>query len=257
MIFAITSFQGLSANCAEQFMKAFEAGLDSPELVALHATSLEAVDRTLRTGKLPSGLKSSDPKQDTEGYIYLWPLRDRLSGHPSNSLFFERIEALRLATEHAQARAYNRAFATRLGLDLSDPEVYDGVETYRQQKNNLHWFYDRGVDPSDLQEAHELARNSSGVVLGVSANAIEAFEVFDGDIEIIGPSQDIYDDPLGTYDIKLKTPDGLPAEFIVGIEPLGDREFNYLETLQLNREAAELYPSEVGLSDQVKGQKKK
>ncbi len=213
----------------------FEQGLDSPDIMAYHGTSLEAINELIKTGYLPTG--------KIEGgidYLYFFRLdkpvpESWLDGETEKEHIQRRIEM------YARDLAFEASLCRTLGLDFSkDKQFLDAMGSVAFQHQIR---VEIGRD--ELKEEH--LRNSShfdAIIeylnrFGFPAIKAAFDESFGREGVIIGINSEILkNDPQSAYDElddegwRANLPKGLPLEYISGIEPIGQPEYGYFEALQ-------------------------
>lgn len=196
----------------------FESGLErKSEAFAMHGTSLEAIQHLIETGVMPA-----------EG---------RLPGE-FYFLSLERhgvTEAMKGAVAYAQWNANKHYISDRLPFELNKA-LFEGLsqfvaDTAIAQGQSEH--FDQFLDAA-LQ--HEISRKQ------LTAWLMESIKNRGGVVILIDPraEQDFkthYDDDPNMDGDYLRAPEGLPLEYIIGIEPQGDYEYEFLEALQAEVES--------------------
>lgn len=208
---------------ARTLVSLFERGLDErAEIFGWHGTSLEAIERTLILGSFPGS--PVNHAGAAPGHLFFFPARegDFDSGPATAFRNFGRPGAVRYAETSAQVAYMLREF----GLDFGQRENHqlmfaalDHLSGYNPEGEAvLRRLEERGVSRERMQAEAVHAYERKGVLLALSRDAVMQFDASDGD------------EP--GWDMKLHVPSGLPLSFIAGIEPLGEREFSYFESLQ-------------------------
>ena len=214
----------------------FEQGLDSPDIMAYHGTSLEAINELIKTGKLPSGKTDGGI-----GYLYFFRLdhpvpKEWLNGET------EQENIMGGAKMYAKDLAHETSMCRILGLDINqDHDFLSAME-------RIFWQYQNRINvgrSSELEEKY-LRENDENDILakyidqyGFPAIKAAFDESFQRQGIIIGINQKILaHDVQSAYEElndegwRANLPDGLPLEYISGLEPVGQPEYEYFEALQ-------------------------
>jgi len=236
----------------------FENGIDleNPgETVAVHATSLEAVEQIIETGMLPTGKGSG-----AEGNIYFYRLDVSIPQEYllNNTQLEEVQEGL---GSYGRILGFEKNLAKKLNLDFVNDGIfltrlYSSVEAIFYSKLYRGEFKAKGLADITNEQIRESASkitlddlikdypayekefrqyaNQCGI-----ENIIQAIsEAFQRRGVVLGFSSKILElGPESAYEEsdegwRVKVPNGLSLDYLSGIEPLGDVEYNYLEQIQ-------------------------
>lgn len=217
-----------STVCKQIILRAFARGLDRPVL-ALHGTSTQAVLRALQSGSFGSGLSMNDPRQDTKGYFYFFPIIDRVPSDKSDSHFLTFDQAYAQASRYANEKARQHYFLSELDLPFGNPQVYRQAHMFLNDQSGFseanHFFVSqRGISGRRLEEVRREARKQKGIILGLSPDlAIHPW--LPGDMDSAIENQ-------RPVDRKISFPKGFHPRLVLGIEPLGDLEWGFFEGLE-------------------------
>lgn len=212
------------ADSIERVITGFRAGLDRGSLI--HGTCLGALKIAIEQGALPPG------RFDCIGRFYVLPLPSRIN-------LPARVENTPLDDSRAlkSARGYaNTAAAIELAqetLQLAAPskderaalsELVFGADLTQSSFHELHVFDSlraRGIEFSHALACREATSNlkGGGVTLSFSSDVVAAYG-----IEEAPPPDD------GHF---LKVSTGISLRYLVGIEPHGDVEYDFLSRLGL------------------------
>lgn len=226
----------------EKLAALFEQGLDSPDIIALHGTSLEALSELIKSGRLPSG-----KTEGGVGYLYFFRLdvpvpEDFLNGETPEENIQGGVKM------YAKDLAYEASLCRILGLDFNeDREFLEMLERIRSQ-HELRSIAGRG---EELVEAHLLNGSKHQDII---AGYIEKYgfpaikSAFGESIErkgiIIGLNKEILNhNPQSAYQElddegwRINLPEGIPLEYISGLEPIGQPEYDFFIALQEKYEA--------------------
>jgi hypothetical protein len=214
-------------------LDAYKRGLDDEKCIGYQGTSIETLEHMLDKGGIPghTGLFSANKRLPQLGDLYFYP---RLSNFPKKILpeLFNRdgIPASwkEFAADDSAALAAVRAaghfFAWFLNLDLAEfrfhAECY--VEDYPQRTIETRIAYKKfkkyNLSNHDLAWAVYYARKRSGVVLGLSEEALEVYPPTIGD---------------GGDDFRINVfPRGLDPKYLAGIAALGEQEKAWFSRLE-------------------------
>ena len=208
----------------------------SEDVIGFHGTSLLSTIHLMQSGKLlPSVAQGS---ANHLGFLYFFPNKDAFPNHPLRDSFLPFAEAAKLPCGYAHDSTRKHYFLRELGLDPSvsenylsaaylldidmmlpgDPFAHSAYQPLRARLNSI------GISDEMIKKAAQDAwrRAGKGVVVTLHKDCLGRFEVSDGDDADTGLMSDL----------KLRVPDGLPIEFLTGIEPLGDEKFMFFERLQ-------------------------
>lgn len=212
---------------------AFQRGLDSQEIAALHGTSLFVLKEILRTGfqpgaNYPRGLLLKGVKV-REGDVFVYPINGRIPERYENAYDFDY--ALKSAKVYAEISAEVHDLSERLGLDISSAEnettkILTRIFTYNPEKSlpgkdpdrepamrALEILVKRGINKDILEKAVVESRKKKGLVIGYSRGIFDEGEPLPGD-----------DDK----DVRVRN---VRIGDIIGIEPLDQETYDFLEGL--------------------------
>ena len=210
----------------KRVIQLFEAGLDSPDCIGYHGTSLEAMDFLIEHGHLPGGgydKGSTTDIPDGEKYLYFFPKKSEFSKHELADSFLEDEEILEETKGYSQGIAGSHYLLKKLGLNIDDQDLefkarcltgripIDAEEEYQH-------FIGLGINEKVLDKTIEEAKKRRGVILVLSKKVLESHVISNGDEE--------------GGDLRILIPEGLTLEFLSGIEPVGQEEYRYFATLQ-------------------------
>lgn len=211
-------------DTARQLSALFERGLDDrAQIAGWHGTSIEAIELTLLEGAFPGSARSH--REVAAGHLYFFPTEAADWLPPSELMpqYGGRGGAVRYAAQTAQHSYVLR----RLNLDFHDFEhhqlVYALIDIAKGEEpgNPLSEkvLSARRIDRDLALQVAAESLDRKGVLIAVSHHALAQFPPSQGD--------------RGGSDQKIFVPNGLPLSGIAGIEPLGEPEMQYFETLQL------------------------
>lgn len=213
---------------------AFQRGLDSQEIVALHGTSLFVLKEILRTGfqpgaSYPNGLPIKW-RRFREGDVFVYPIKGRIGAEKYGEAYgFDY--ALKSAKVYAEISAEVHDLSERLGLDISSAEnettkILTRIFTYNPEKSlpgkdpdrepamrALEILVKRGINKDILEKAVVESRKKKGLVIGYSRGIFDEGEPLPGD-----------DDK----DVRVRN---VRIGDIIGIEPLDQETYDFLEGL--------------------------
>ncbi|NOQ55313.1 MAG: hypothetical protein GQ477_00745 [Nanohaloarchaea archaeon] len=198
------------------------------DAVAVHGTSIQSVKILLDTGMLPSSdlrwrhLQPEILFDYKDGCLYLVPNKSKFKQFS----FYDKLGNSKILCEdllfYAQFGASRNYIISNLDFELSDdPSAYitgDG------------WYYPCGVSekPQLLIEAegHGMTETEFRQVLDDAVNIPNGVLVYMSDkLFNLGITYEC------DTEITVDVPDGLPLEYILGIEPLGDYESDVLNKM--------------------------
>ncbi len=204
------------------FVALCERGIDDrAAIVGWHGTSLEAIQQALRLGGLaPSSVPHA---KASAGHLFFYPSgeNDSLSG---DALTFQRF-GRGGAMHYAEGNARHHYLLAVAGLDHANPRdhrrAFEAVDSFSANPRSTatrEAFLKLGVAPEKLSEVMAELGGRRGFLIAIGKSALERYQASDGDV----PGEDR----------KIYVPMGLSFDDIAGIEPLGDVEFTFFETLQ-------------------------
>ena len=211
----------------ELVRNAFDAGLDCEEGVFVHGTSLTCVEHAIKTGRIPPGVQPQ-----TGNYFYFLPLPSRISHSPQGCILPTTDEAaLDDAMSYAVTVSRRGEVLRHFGLSHQNAAHWEAAETLFDinliEKFDVH---DRfaplrrcGVDMDTARRlVQELEDGHWGrVVLLLSKKLSETFRV-----------EEAEDNDEG---LRIDVPEGIPIEYIVGIEASTAKGFHYFQNLTEER----------------------
>lgn len=217
------NFEDEKKDRMKKLVELFEAGMDSKECIGCHGTSMESVEFLIEHGHLPGG--KFEHIGSEERWIYFFPEESHFPDVPKEKKF-RKIDALKEAAGYADAIAKSHFLLKTLGLDIENEEfecVARGLATDNPNDINdpdaeYNFFIKMGIDKKQLKKTVKEARKRKGVVLGFSEKLLEGHLVMPGD--------------SGENDLRISVPEGLKFEYLSGLEPMGDEEWEYFEKLQ-------------------------
>lgn len=197
----------------------FEMGLDSDDCIGYHGTSLEAIEFMIENGQLPGGKFGHIDSDDS--WLYFSPkepMRDDYKGRG--------LDQLEDAKGYAEDIAQGHSLLKQLGLDIGNKDFeIKARHLATNDPNDLNdpdaeynFFLGLGIEKKLLDKSIKKARKQKGVVLGLSKKGLSDQTILPGD--------------KGGEDMRVHVPNGLSIDFLSGLEPLGDEEWDYFEKLQ-------------------------
>ncbi len=227
----------LCLDFATKVYRLFQAAEDPLSLataIGVHGTSLEAVAEIVRTGKLPTGKGGtlSQSREDNKA-IYFFPTEASVQSDFSHfqnkgEYLIPSDGAIPNARMYAGKSAALHEFMSKANLSLDNPDhIKIAFEiTYPDERFDLEkttaLFSEveriNGGDPQGarLRKIHsDIKTIETGVIIYFDRKTLETFTV------------ESNENP-GLY---ITCPNGFPINCILAIEPLGDREFRYLASL--------------------------
>lgn len=231
----------IMTNVKETVHNLFSAGIQNREtLLGFHGTSWEAIKHLLTTGKLPpSNSKNREAGDHSPGKIYFALTKNALPNHPLAGTFWSTVQdAFDEAKGYADDVGVVHGFIQHLNLDLNDrmlttgcrsaasgartnPHGIDNMEEFfrlMHEPNGYRYLSNLGISDSAIWSAMQIAKVRNGIVLGLKQTIMHTFQVLEGN--------------KNNRDLSIVCPDGLPVEFISGLEPIGQFEYNQLDALQ-------------------------
>lgn len=216
----------------------YERGLSEGEdTIGYHGTSLESMQYLLRIGSLPGYTTRTehDPHLPQLGDLYFAPIPERF---PDRNIVYSAIttplnDGVIYAAE--AARSYN--LARLLRVDISDPHYYSMIHSITLNANDFQTSKSLGVsnwDDDAQQYLNQLAEDlglsdatiqahirrslqRQGVVLTISKEALQQYEVLPGD---------------QPDDLRLRCPEGFDYRFFNGLQPMGRDEIAMFDNMR-------------------------
>ena len=202
----------------------------NPRIGALHGTSRISLEAMLTTGKLP-GNRAPGTGDYLQGDVSIFPTdnlripsdletRDVVASRDGPDDVFNNIK------HYASAISQRHTFLTRLGLPLTDiddlihvwPIMNPEGTVPGEEEESFQHFRSRGLTDQQIHKAASEAQIEKGFLLGFSTEIAKSTELtlMRGD--------------LGDSDLRIRSADreGLPIKYLTAIEPLGDREAEWL-----------------------------
>lgn len=213
----------------EFLVKKFEEGLDDPNIIGYHGTSIQTVKYIEEFGGLP-GSENSRLSTSTEGVpelsiFYLNSEHKDKVKFRIMKQYHKNDELLAAASSYASTIAERHYFYEQLGIPL-DSQIWPGDLMYSYSSNDYE-------ELDEIAKKYHITReyiiqalkntkkaDPQGVVLGILPSALENHEWLEttegGELA----------------EIVVKIPEGFSYKFIGGIEPQGQTEYEYFTKLQ-------------------------
>ena len=190
-----------------QVSRLFEEGLNSEDVYAYHGTSIEALTHLAKSGRLPS-----NGSYGTDLFIApVIPGEDQLD-HAKVYANWNGAKYYVLESLPFRPKNMERFMWLISDPDPEDPKLKEVFEEAAQH----------GIDEDKLKQlVKEGNASRKGVVLSLSRKLIEDFK------EEPDPDAPSADDQK-----KITLKDGLPIDYITGIEPIGQYEWDELVKIQ-------------------------
>ncbi|MDP3882518.1 MAG: hypothetical protein Q8Q48_00475 [Candidatus Staskawiczbacteria bacterium] len=213
------NFEGGREERVGQLVRLFEVGLDSKDCIGYHGTSLEAIEFMIENGHLPGGkFKHIDSGENWLYFSPKEPMRDDYKG--------KGVDQLEDAKGYAEDIAQSHFLLKQLGLDIENKNLeikarYLATNDPNDPHNpdaEYNFFIGLGIDKKLLDSSIKKARKRKGIVLGLSKKGLSDQTILPGD--------------GGGEDMRVYVPNGLSIDFLSGLEPLGDEEWDYFEKFQ-------------------------
>ncbi len=198
----------------------FEAGLDSEDVFGYHGTSIEAMQKLAETGRLPNGGRHP-------GRLYIVPMSNKLNP------FTPREDAESYADWNAKKhfiRSYlpfeptaedmenlSEYCSSNMGGKMREVD-YQILDAKGEIRRLIEKCEKNGLGEDQLVKLRRKAKSRKGVIIALSNSLSSDFEL---------KSQENV--PKECY---IEVPDGLPIEYVTGIEPVGQYEWDALAKMQ-------------------------
>jgi hypothetical protein len=205
---------------AKALVTAFENGLNQPLMTCgYHGTSIDAVELALRAGLWPGGRRHP-------GDLYFFP---RMEAFPQHQQFgtFDEKHALESARVYAEWNVSINFILRELKADMIDQTWWSAANALLQEPNDpeglspeasLLWTRISTREGVRLWHRANREAKNSGIILALSREATAHFSVLPG-----------YQ-PEGEMFLRVGT--GMPLGFICGLEPIGQKDYEFFEGLQ-------------------------
>lgn len=182
----------------------FEIGLDNPHVLGYHGTSIEAIEHLAKTGYLPN------------------------TGRHKNELYFYPTNAVGIDNVIEETKMYSRwnAWKHFMTNQLPFEPNYDELCVFDDSDLSELPTLARQCEEYNISEYQlnrllgKAKRERKGVIISLSPDIINEFKLYT-------PSKVEQDERY------IKVPQGLNIDYIAGIEPVGQFEWNVLEKYQL------------------------
>ncbi len=211
------SLEVLVVTRTKKILELFSRGLnDSENCIGYHGTSVEAINYLLKNGCLP-GRRDSETENKSlpqKGDFYFMPIREHLLGLQE----FKREETqdpTKYAENYAHFISAGDYFLTNLNLDIENQEYisFSRRFLFDDDPEAEEFFLSKGFSKQLLDSAAREAKKRKGVIIGIHKNALDKYVPKYGD---------------GGDDLRFSLPsEGLSYEYLSGIEPLGQEEWDY------------------------------
>jgi hypothetical protein len=208
-------------DCRVQIAKLFENGIDRAQTVGYHGTSIGALEVALKTGLIPA---------DRTGYLYFFPnpTHPRMQGpSPGFRLIPSAFGPSHLpflgAEKYATTIADDHLILQKLNIPMTNKAItalalLHDTANLRGRARAKAFFAPYGYT---LDQVDSVALNviqnepAGGIILGFHPTVFDRYKLSNAD-----------------EGLRIRVPAGLPIQYLQGIEPLGQREYDYLEGLQ-------------------------
>ena len=200
----------------KHIVQLFEMGLNSEDCIGYHGTSLESVNHMVNNGVLLGRL------YDTSRAVYFFPFKSKFQNHPLVDTFPGEHDILERTSKYARQNAESHYFIRVLDLDIEKKE--DLIESFMLSDRNysmneiLKKHPKLGFRRSNLLKIIRESEKRKGFILGLNSKVLQSFIIENGDEK--------------EGDLKIICSNGLSYEYLSGIEPLGQEEWNYFVKLQ-------------------------
>lgn len=163
-----------------------QAGLETPDCLGFHATSIEAVEFYMDNGRMPgrTGRVYKEPHLPQEGDIYFYSFDATVNENSGIAGSYSKEKGLSQARAYAVMIGRSYRFVNLLGLPLSkgmNPYVtsvaeYGGgcIPKNKQDADyeNYHEIYDLRPE-EEMRRIIREARKARGIVMGVSRRILQ------------------------------------------------------------------------------------
>lgn len=198
--------------------EAFSAGLDSPEIVAYHGTSLSVLKRIIETGR------HGDPKGSLQYYrageIFVYPIAGR-AVLPFSMEMFTDEEAQEEASLFAKTHAMEHCLAEKLGIDPIQATYGILLEGFVEDGNFLKKVVlavtGREYSRTEASKLYDELKTKRGLIIGYSQRILDCGEPLQLTEEKENPAVRVIN---------------VDISFLVGIEPLDQESYDYLSSLE-------------------------
>ncbi len=206
-------------------LNAFEEGMNSPNIIGYHGTSIETIKYITEYGILP-GSEVNKLSTSKEGcpefsiYYLKSSKKDAVIFETSGKFYNDKL--LKGAADYAEIIATEHYFMSQLGMNLNTNKRITFVDIeehtkYREQFMKKHNFSKTQID---VAIKATLKAKPKGVILGISRNALREY------------SWTETDEGGELAEVVIKIPKGFIYKNIADIEPQGQAEYNYFTELQ-------------------------
>ncbi len=207
----------LETTRLKKILELFAKGLDDSEnCIGYHGTSTEAINYLLKNGYLAGrrDCEAKDKNLPQKGDFYFMPIREHLSAFQE----FKREEdkdPIKYAENYAHFISAGDYFLTNLNLDITNQEYisFSRRFLFDDDPEAEEFFLSKGFSKQLLDSVAREAQKRKGVIIGIHKNALDKHVPTYGD---------------GGDDLRFSLPsEGLSYEYLSGIEPLGQEEWDY------------------------------
>lgn len=221
----------------QRVARLFEEGLDAPDIIALHGSSLEAIQELIQTGRMPTGKTDG-----CIGYIYVFRLdqpvpevflagetqEENIMGGArmyAGGLSFEASLVKSLQLDYMRDSSFLEAMDDirfRYGLKISTNSSVDLTEEFlfnSPQYDEVLRQYIQKYGFEKIKTAFHEAFARKGIIIGLNQKVLE-----------LNP-QSAYEE-FNDEGWRINLPNGLSLDYISGLEPVGQIEYDYLENIQ-------------------------
>ena len=218
---------------------AFQVGRDPESIVAYHGTSLYVLNNLIETGRINGSGYSKKTKKVhlsiREGDVFILPIKNRseYNGHDGT---YDEKESFENALGYASSISSDHHLRTLLGLTINSRDInihdkgeeFDFIEFFMDFNPNLReishqyesllpllrYLLKRGFDNQAIKRMYSDAKKKKGVVLGFSNQIYKKGFPLQGN---------------DGYDIRVQN---VSIESLIGIEPLDQGSYDFLDTLR-------------------------